>query len=532
MCRAATCDCDKPEYCNAEGQCPDDVSEEDGTTCGAPIDDVCQGQSTCRSGQCEPVFHSSEKVCRPAAGPCDVVEYCSGISAGCADDTHKPNGSTCGTNEDMSLCQLADHCMDGECIEKPAPENTECRPADGDCTEPSFCDGKTAGVCPENPHKNDGTSCGPAIDDLCQDQSQCSSGKCVDVFKPSSTVCRPADGPCDVADTCSGSSAGCEDKKAPKGQTCRKSIDEGCDPAEYCDGNSNECPEDAIAEDYESCGTDHNLPCQGHDHCISGVCSPNFMPKDHECRGSMDGECDPAEYCTGDSGECPHNAWNPDGMLCGDSFAGAACQSHDSCSNGHCVHNYVAAGTECRAADGPCDVPETCDGSSAACPDDQFADKMTVCREKSATNDCDVEEFCNGSSPECPEDFVEPDEFSFKCGTVNYLCGNTLEADGGGTCNDGRNVKTETPSDETCAAFLAALDQHQGMKTNIYNWKCPNGAGVSHYTLYDCHGVVGSKFEADGCGKDVKVELCDPEDLIENEISCTRRNLRTSWSLF
>ena len=537
LCREATCDCDMPEYCMSDGTCPEDSKMPNGSTCGDPIDDVCQGQSTCNNGQCEENFMDSSTVCRPSAGPCDVVDYCSGMSAGCGSDEKLPDYTTCGTNEDISLCQHADHCMAGECVEKPAPATTMCREADGDCTEPAFCNGLTIG-CPENPNKPDGITCGPMIDDLCQDQSQCSSGSCEPVFKPSTTMCRPAAGPCDVDDMCSGNSAGCEDKKQPTTHTCRESIDAGCDPSEQCDGMNNDCPEDSLVADFELCGNDHDAPCQGHDHCMSGICSPNFMPADHMCRGSMDSECDPAEYCTGESKDCPINLYEPDGKTCGAAHDGVmqVCQSHDTCSNGLCVVNYVTAGTECRASSGPCDEPEHCTGDSDLCPEDKLvsADSMTVCRAASNSNDCDVAEYCNGSSPDCPADYIQPKEFSFKCGTVNYLCGDDLDANGGGTCNDGRNVENVVldPTGAECQAFLDAYDEHKAFNLNIYNWKCPNGNGVSHYTLYDCHGLVGYKYEADSCGTGGSVSACDPNELIEAKISCMRRNLRNAFGLW
>jgi len=62
----------------------------------------------------------------------------------------------------------------------------------------------------------------------------------------------------------------------------------------------------------------------------------------------------------------------------------------------------VAAGTVCRAPAGLCDVPEVCDGVSAACPADKYAPATTVCR--TAAGDCDIAESCSGSSPACPDD--------------------------------------------------------------------------------------------------------------------------------
>jgi hypothetical protein len=83
------------------------------------------------------------------------------------------------------------------------------------------------------------------------------------------------------------------------------------------------------------------------------------------------GECDVAESCDGASGACPSDA-------------------------------FVAAGAVCRAAMGECDVAESCDGASGACPSDGFAAAGTVCR--SAVGACDVAESCVGTSTVCAPD--------------------------------------------------------------------------------------------------------------------------------
>jgi C1A family cysteine protease len=71
-----------------------------------------------------------------------------------------------------------------------------------------------------------------------------------------------------------------------------------------------------------------------------------------------------------------------------------------------CTHTAADAGTVCRAAAGFCDVPETCDGSGAACPADTFVQAGTTCR--AANGDCDVAEVCTGKSGACPTDTFKP----------------------------------------------------------------------------------------------------------------------------
>jgi fibronectin type 3 domain-containing protein len=54
-------------------------------------------------------------------------------------------------------------------------------------------------------------------------------------FLPADAVCRPSLGPCDVPDTCSGTSAACPDGYAPAGTTCSAS------PPATCSGTSLDC---------------------------------------------------------------------------------------------------------------------------------------------------------------------------------------------------------------------------------------------------------------------------------------------------
>src|SRR4029077_9913315 len=56
----------------------------------------------------------------------------------------------------------------------------------------------------------------------------------------------------------------------------------------------------------------------------------------------------------------------------------------------------------CRSAAGACDVAETCDGTSAACPANAFVPASTVCRP--AADSCDLPESCTGASAQCPAD--------------------------------------------------------------------------------------------------------------------------------
>ena len=97
--------------------------------------------------------------------------------------------------------------------------------------------------------------------------------------EPASTVCRSSAGTCDVAESCSGSSASCPaDAFEPSSVECRASAGD-CDVAESCSGSSASCPTDA------------------------------FQPNTFECRPST-ASCDPVEYCTGAGTSCPTDVIN------------------------------------------------------------------------------------------------------------------------------------------------------------------------------------------------------------------------------
>jgi hypothetical protein len=99
-------------------------------------------------------------------------------------------------------------------------------------------------------------------------------------FAPPLTVCRPADGACDVAETCSGVSAACPTNGFRPAEVCRPAAGP-CDLPETCSGIGPACPLDSFAAP----GT--------------------------ECRASA-APCDVPESCTGDSVDCPADTGEPD----------------------------------------------------------------------------------------------------------------------------------------------------------------------------------------------------------------------------
>src|SRR5205807_5129119 len=67
-------------------------------------------------------------------------------------------------------------------------------------------------------------------------------------------ICRPSAGICDVAENCTGSSAGCpSDAFQPSSTQCRAAAG-ACDVAENCTGSSANCPADAVRSEERRVG--------------------------------------------------------------------------------------------------------------------------------------------------------------------------------------------------------------------------------------------------------------------------------------
>ncbi len=122
---------------------------------------------------------------------------------------------------------------------------------------------------------------------------ECDGGACCTpncTFVSAGTVCHPSAGDCDVAESCSGSSATCPPDAFSSGNVCRPSTGP-CDPAESCSGNGPNCPPNVVTTS-----------------CVSGDgCCPSG------CNNVTDGDCpavcgngvaEAGEECDGSSGVC------------------------------------------------------------------------------------------------------------------------------------------------------------------------------------------------------------------------------------
>src|SRR5207247_1234198 len=122
------------------------------------------------------------------------------------------------------------------------------------------------------------------------------------------------------------------------------------------------------------------------------------------CRAAA-GPCDVTESCDGVSNDCPADAFKASSVKC--RATAGPCDQAEFCTGASAAcpaDTFKPSTTKCRSAAGACDVAEFCTGSDAACPTDQ---KSTgVCRP--TAGDCDVADSCDGVSNDCPADALVP----------------------------------------------------------------------------------------------------------------------------
>ena len=264
---------------------------------------------------------------------------------------------------------------------------------------------------------------------LCGSGQVCCGGECAsncDCFEQrAGHVCRRATDLCDVAETCNGRSPVCpvDSVQVAGAMACRVAASD-CDLEERCDGLSAACPLDRFRAVGEMCSTGS---CNGAGGCSStcvagGACSVPGMPcaaGTIACTGGtpscvvsgpasssvvcrpVAGPCDVAETCTGSSMTCPVDGFRTSGT-CRD--ASGPCDAVESCNGSGiaCPADGFLSGTACRAIVDECDRLETCTGTSATCPPDTFEPAGTACGLIAGDPDCSGSRLCTGTSVECP----------------------------------------------------------------------------------------------------------------------------------
>ena len=497
LCRAASNLCDQPETCNGSSSlCPDDLLRPTGYVCRSSlgicdVEETCDGAHavcptdrfgnagvTCRAsaGICDheetcngaspacpaDSFKDPSVQCRPGGVPgtpdgvCNPAEYCSGRAAECPADSFAHSGTVCRSASD--LCDSAETCSGSSptCpADAPAPATTICRAAAGVCDTGESCDGVSK-ACPSDAHISAGTLCRPG-NGPCDAPEACDGAHAAcpsDALEPSGFMCRPSVGGCDIAETCNGSSNACPaDTKQSAGFVCRAAVgptagaDSSCDVAEICDGSSPYCPTDGFASNVTSCrnAVVDATHCNGTTYCTgaSSACPSTIPPAPGgtQC-GTGVGPCSTGGFCNGTTNTCPAVGTAPTGAACVAGCGMGMCSAAHACTN----LTARASGTVCRAArqtrdaDGTlhtCDVPESCDGASLACPADMFLAGGSTCRASGGI--CDTAEICTGSSPVCPADLRQPNSFA---------CRAAVTGSDGSTCD----IAEYCPGDLSTAA--------------------------------------------------------------------------------
>jgi cysteine-rich repeat protein len=410
VCRASGGTCDVAETCTgSSAPCPADSKSTAQCRASAGVCDVaeyCDGSSNdCPSDS----FLPSTTGCRAAGGVCDVAEFCTGTGAACPADAVRPSDYVCAY--ESGQCDANDIC-DGTtkvCNEVYASSGTSCDDGlfcnvDETCNGAGVCTGGTAKDCsgnnlagiaicdnsPDDIHytwdsRNPFTSvcdenanvcttgdstinhqsptigvCGVACltnDDCNSLDTSCADGvcnmetyTCEQHFKSAGTTCRDANGVCDVAEVCTGSSATCPDDSKSTAE-CRASAGI-CDVAESCDGTHNDCPTDTFVTQGTECRTSAGF-CDPAEACTgTGALCPDDSKSTAVCRPSA-GICDVAESCDGTHDDCPANGYQPAGTACDDLLfcnVGETCNGAGACTGGSarsCSGNNIVGITTC-----------------------------------------------------------------------------------------------------------------------------------------------------------------------------------------
>lgn len=206
-----------------------------------------------------------------------------------------------------------------------------------------------------------------------------------------------------------------------------------------------------------ACGDQNDTDCDNPNTCDgAGTCLDNYEPPSAECRPAA-GDCDVAEFCPGDSADCPIDGFEPDTVEC--RVSAGDCDVAEFCPGNaaDCPTDTFEPDTaECRASAGDCDVAEFCPGNAADCPVDGFEPDTLECR--ASAGECDVAEFCPGDAADCPTDAFEPS--GTPCTDDGNVCTDN-ECDGNGNCTAFDNTApcddgTFCDGDDTCSAGTCA----------------------------------------------------------------------------
>jgi len=262
------CSEDNGIACDGKGNCLDahcgngaiDGNETDldcgGTTCLACVNGrACASLFDCESGVCSPAMSGAAGA---GGGP-----MAAGICVACTDSFQCAPGSYCDPKAGGTCsarlavaqkCTVDDACASGHCVDGICCA-TSCIGTCLACHEEKtgkasgLCEPVAAGIDPDSECPDSPMSC---LTGMCDG----SSGVCART--PSGTVCRPAAGPCGLAELCDDSVEGCP-ADAHAGQTFG-----ACASPKVCDG---------LGPGEDHCKYPSGEMCNDDVDCISGNCS-------------------------------------------------------------------------------------------------------------------------------------------------------------------------------------------------------------------------------------------------------------------
>jgi hypothetical protein len=210
-------------------------------------------------------------------------------------------------------------------------------------------------------------ACPPPTPGTCEGKAVCRDGVCGFRASPAGTVCRPAAGPCDVAEVCDGRSHACPpDRFAGLETVCRPAAI-ACDAAEVCTGGSAACPPDLSQPDGTPCDADGD-GCTVGDACQGGVCVSGRPLDCPTCQACSGGACRAIASDTRCGTVCCNGACCAAGLSCVDNACRAACletqaacdPTDNRCCNGLC-QDVVGCGGQ--------GSPQCCFGGASRCFD-------------------------------------------------------------------------------------------------------------------------------------------------------------------
>jgi hypothetical protein len=361
-----------------------------GTVCGAPAS--CSGlipnaagipAASCQGGNCT----------SQAPVPCGATVPCNGpaCQGGCSTDVQcavgffcniplsqcQPNKAPGGSCTRDAMCLGGTTCVDTVCC------TTAC--GGGVATDCVTCNGAgTAGACTNQT----GTPCNDTL--FCNGADTCNSGVCsVHAAVP---PCPGPDGDGNCKESCNEATDTC-DADDPAGSTCNDglfcTVAEKCNATGVCTGGTpmdcsasgNQCNTASCDEAADTC---KGTPLNGNACNDGSSCTTNDTCNAGTCTGTM--SCDDGNPCT-----------------------------VDSCSGALTCQNVPGnAGAQCRPANGTCDDPETCNGTSPNCPADLVNGARTCSPASCTLGQATPAGVCNGASGTCPTVTAQ------SCG--NYVC--------------------------------------------------------------------------------------------------------------